>query len=62
MTASTAIVWADGAPEPVKNWVIEFYSTADSQTGDFAERFADLFDDDATVMGMGEPVHGKRGL
>jgi hypothetical protein len=59
---SDSIKWPDCDITPVlKKWVTEYFATADSRGDEAAERFADFFDEDALMVGLGEPIHGKQG-
>ena len=59
---SDSIKWPDCDVTPaLKKWVTEYFATADSRGDEAAERFADFFDEDALMVGLGGPIHGKQG-
>lgn len=63
MMDSDSVIWPDDtAPEGVQTWVSEFFATADTEGEDSARRFAEFFQDDAIMIGMTDPIHGKQGL
>lgn len=59
--AHDSIIWADSVSEPVKTWVVEFFTTADTPGDDSAKRFADLFHQKARMEAMGGPLSGRKG-
>ncbi len=55
------ITWADGVPEDIKTWVVEFFSTADTPGDDSAKRFSEFFHQDARMEAMSGTLSGRKG-
>ena len=59
---SDAVIWPDdAAPPAIESWVTGLFSTADSKGDEAAKTFSEFFQDDATMMGLTDPIHGRQG-
>ncbi|EXJ59414.1 uncharacterized protein A1O5_12295 [Cladophialophora psammophila CBS 110553] len=57
--ADGATIWGDNVLDPVRAWVVNFFSAADTRGEQAAQQFADCFSEDAHQEGMGAPLNGR---
>lgn len=59
---SENVIWPESpVPPAVKQWVVDFFATADSNKEGAARRFASFFHDEGAMMGMTGLLQGKEG-
>ena len=59
---SENVIWPESpVPPAVKQWVVDFFATADSNKEGAAQQFASFFHDEGAMMGMSGLLQGKEG-